>query len=71
MMVCGACRQTVQRQNIAYGNIITFHITANQAISYAVLAHVMVNHLCSADGFFQGKLHKQLDYSSLYHSAPN
>lgn len=53
MMVCDACRQTVQCQkNIAYGNIIKFHITAKQAIRYAILANVMVNHLYSADGFF-------------------
>lgn len=56
MMVCEACRQTAQCQkNTAYGNRIKFHITAKQAIRYAILANVMVNHLYSTDGFFLNK----------------
>lgn len=52
MMVCDACRQSSVKKNIAYGNLIKFHITAKQAITYAILANVMVNHLYSTDGFF-------------------
>lgn len=56
MLVCDACRQTVQWQkNRAYGNIIKFPIPAKQAIRYAILANGMVNQLYSTDGFFLNK----------------
>lgn len=39
-------------KNIASAKIIKVHMTAKQAIRYAILANVIITHLYSTDGFF-------------------